>query len=153
VTRRHGIAVTKPAQTITDLRSCVSARELRRAIRQADVLGLPIGSNLARDRTRSDLERGFLWLCKRHRLPTPEVNVHVGPHLVDFLWRDRNLIVETDGYRYHRGKAAFEDDRARDLDLRVRGFEVIRLSEKQVASASERVVEILRARLDSQPAP
>jgi very-short-patch-repair endonuclease len=143
VTRRHGIPVTKPAQTIVDLRCCVSARELRRAIRQADVLGLPIGPDVDRDRTRSDLERDFLRLCRRHCLPIPEVNVRVGPHLVDFLWRERQLVVETDGYRYHRGRAAFEDDRARDLDLRGRGFQVIRLSEKQVDEDPRGVAEVL----------
>jgi len=118
ITRRHGIPVTKPAQTIVDLRGAVPPRELRRAIRQANVLGLPIGSEASRDRTRSDLERDFLRLCKRHRLPTPEVNVRSGPHLVDFFWRERRLVVETDGFRYHRGRQAFEDDRSRDLDLR-----------------------------------
>lgn len=143
VTQRRGIAVTKPSQTIADLRCCVSARELRRAIREADVLGLPIGPDIERDRTRSDLERDFLRLCRRHCLPMPEVNVRIGPHLADFLWRERRLVVETDGYRYHRGRAAFEDDRARDLDLRARGFEVIRLSEKQMDEGPRRVAEVL----------
>ena len=42
--------------------------------------------------------------------------------------------------------SAFEDDRARDLELRARGFEVIRLAEKQVAEEAGRVAEILAAR-------
>jgi very-short-patch-repair endonuclease len=141
--------VTKPAQTIVDLRGCVSPRELRRAIRQANVLGLPIGPETGRDRTRSDLERDFLRLCRRHRLPLPEVNVRVGRHLVDFLWRDRLLAVETDGYRYHRGRQAFEDDRVRDIELRAHGYEVIRLSETQVAEEPQSVAEVLRAILAS----
>ncbi len=145
MTRRRGIPVTSPVRTISDLRRVVSARELRRAIRQAEVFGLSIGPGTDRDRTRSDLERAFLQLCRRHRLPAPEVNVRAGPHLVDFLWRDRSLIVETDGYRYHRGRQAFEDDRARDLDLRARGFAVVRLSEKQVAEEPGLVAGILRA--------
>ncbi|HEY2335514.1 MAG TPA: DUF559 domain-containing protein [Solirubrobacterales bacterium] len=108
------------------------------------MFGLPTGPEIGRDRTRSDLEHDFLRLCRRHRLPAPEVNVRIGAHLVDFLWRDRRLIVETDGYRYHRGRQAFEDDRARDLDLRARGFDVVRLSEKQVAEDPGSVAEILR---------
>jgi very-short-patch-repair endonuclease len=149
MTLRNGIPVTTPARTIDDLRRSVSGarrllspRELRRAIRQADVLGLPIGGQKG-DRTRSDFELAFLQLCRRHGLPAPEVNVRVGSHLVDFLWREAKLVVETDGYRYHRGRAAFEDDRARDLDLRARGFEVARLSEKQVEEEGERVAEVL----------
>jgi len=136
--------VTKPAQTIGDLRSVVSPKELRRAIRQANVLGLPIGSEASRDRTRSELERDFLRLCKRRHLPTPEVNVRIGPHLVDFLWRERRLIVETDGYRYHRGRQAFEDDHARDLDLRSRGYDVLHFSYRQVSREPERVAAVVR---------
>jgi very-short-patch-repair endonuclease len=71
------------------------------------------------------------------------VNVRIGAFLIDFLWRDRRLVVETDGYGYHRGRRAFQDDRARDLELRSLGFEVIRLSEEQV-SEEGRVAEVLR---------
>jgi very-short-patch-repair endonuclease len=156
VTLQRGIPVTTPARTISDLRrsvahggkvGIVTERGLRRAIRQANVIGLPLEEAERRDRTRSDLERDFLRLCRRHRLPVPEVNVRVGTYLVDFLWRGRRLVVETDGYASHRGRAAFQDDRARDLDLRRRGWGVIRLSEKQVDEEPERVAEVLAGRL------
>jgi very-short-patch-repair endonuclease len=75
------------------------------------------------------------------------VNVRVGPHLVDFLWPESRLVVETDGYLYHRGKAAFQDDRERDLDLRRLGYEVLRLSERQVDEEPDRVAEALSGRL------
>lgn len=147
ITHRHGISVTKPAQTISDLRGCVSEQELRRAVRQAGMLGLLIDSEASPDRTRSDLERDFLRLCRRYRLPTPEVNVRIGPHLVDFFWRERRLVVETDGFRYHRGRQAFEDDRSRDLDLRALGFDVLRFSYRQVSREPERVVTAVRGAL------
>lgn len=150
ITLRNGIPVTTPARTISDLRGIAPEWELRRAIRQADVLGLPTGPVPSRDRTRSDLERDFLGICRRHRLPLPEVNVRVGRFLVDFLWRDQRLAIETDGYRYHRGRQAFEDDRVRGLELRARGFEVIRLSEKQVAEEPRSVAEVLRPILASR---
>lgn len=108
---------------------------------------MPLGDSEEGDSTRSDLERDFLRLCRRHQLPQPAVNVRVGRYLVDFLWQDERLIVETDGYRYHRGRVAFQDDRARDVDLRVRGFQVIRLSEKQVAEEARRVAEVVRRAL------
>jgi very-short-patch-repair endonuclease len=155
VTLLQGIPVTTPARTISDLRRAtsvgrsraLSARELRKAVRQANVLGFPIGEESGRDRTRSDLERDFLRLCRRHELPPPEVNVRVGPYLVDFLWREWRLVVETDGYLYHRGKEAFHDDRSRDLELRRLGFELIRLSERQVEGEPERVAETIAAAL------
>ena len=148
VTLRSGIPVTTPARTIADLRRAAAIRgdrriaspkELRRAIRQADVLSLPIGSPPERDRTRSDLERDFLRLCRRHRLPVPDVNVRVGRHLVDFLWRERRLIVETDSYLYHRGEAAFEDDHSRDFELRRLGYRVERLSGGQLDAEPRRI--------------
>jgi very-short-patch-repair endonuclease len=132
VTSRRAIPVTSAARTISDLRRVVSRQELRRALRQAAVLGLNIGARETREPTRSELEVAFLALCKRHRLPTPEVNVRIGGVLVDFVWRTRRLVVETDGYRFHRGRIAFEDDRARDLHLRSLGYEVIRLTHTQV---------------------
>jgi predicted transcriptional regulator of viral defense system len=76
-TIEDGIAVTTVARTVTDLRGSVPAWELRRAIRQAEFLGLPTG--LATDRTRSDPEADFLRLCRRHRIPRPEVNQSIGP--------------------------------------------------------------------------
>lgn len=150
VTLCRGIPVTTPTRTIADLRRALStgrvgsvpAGELRKAIRQASVIGLPI-RDVGRVRTRSDLEQDFLRLCRRHRLPRPEVNVRIGPYLVDFFWRDRRFVVETDSYLYHRGKAAFQDDHARDLKLRCLGYEVQRLSEHQVEAESERVAEVL----------
>lgn len=99
------------------------------------------------DRTRSDLERYFLRLCRRYGLPMPEVNVEIDGMTVDFLWRDRRLIVETDSYATHGGTIAFEDDRERDLRLRRRGYSVHRFSERQLeiepAVVAEDVVRAL----------
>jgi very-short-patch-repair endonuclease len=155
VTLCRGIPVTTPTRTIADLREAISTRrsgaisgyELRKVIRQANVLGLPINAKDARVRTRSDLEGDFLRLCRRHRLPLPRVNVRIGPYLVDFLWRERRLVVETDSYLYHRGEVAFQDDHARDLELMRRGFEVLRLSELQLDEEPAQVAEVLAARL------
>lgn len=151
VTLCKRIPVTTPARTIDDLRRATAAhrpgalseRELRKAIRQANVLGLPIGEESGRDRTRSDLEGDFLRLCRRHGLPAPEVNVLVGPYLVDFLWRERRLVVETDSYLYHRGQVAFQDDHKRDLGLRRLRYDPMRFSEQQLDQEPERIAEEL----------
>jgi very-short-patch-repair endonuclease len=155
VTLHRGIPVTTPGRTIADLREAISTRrsgaiaghELRKAIRQANVLGLPIDPKDAKVRTRSDLEGDFLRLCRRRRLPRPEVNVRIGPYLVDFVWRERRLVVETDSYLYHRGEVAFQDDHARDLELMRWGFEVLRLSELQLDEEPAQVAAVLSARL------
>jgi very-short-patch-repair endonuclease len=157
VTRHRGIPVTTPARTIADLRasarrqsSAISEQDLRRAIRQADVLGLSIDAVATPDRTRSELELLFLQLCRRHGLPKPEVNVWIDSLLVDFLWRARRLVVETDGYRYHRGRVAFEADRDRDLRLKALGYEVIRLSYRHVVEQPAQIASVLDGLLKSR---
>ena len=108
-----------------------------------------LGAEIETDRTRSDLERDFLRLCRRYALPNPEVNVKAGRWTVDFLWREARLAVETDSYAYHRGKIAFQDDKARDLDLRRLGLEVRHFSEQQVNEQAAGVAADLRAALSA----
>jgi very-short-patch-repair endonuclease len=97
--------------------------------------------------TRSDLERAFLRLCRKHGIPKPEVNVRVGPYVVDFLWRKARLIAETDGYRYHAGRVAFEADLARTNHLKRLGYEVLRFSYREVTKQPLTVVSSLQAQL------
>jgi very-short-patch-repair endonuclease len=97
--------------------------------------------------TRSDLERLFVKLCRKHRLPTPEFNVKIGPHTVDALWRAERLIVEIDSWAYHRSRAAFEADRARDRDLILRGFNVLRYVDREVAKDPAATAYSLQAHL------
>jgi very-short-patch-repair endonuclease len=98
------------------------------------------------DRTRSDLETLFLDLWRQHHLPSPEVNVKLGRWEVDFLWRSQRVVVEVDSWTYHRGSVAFEDDHARDLDLRVAGYAVLRFTDKQLEEEPGRVAaDVARA--------
>jgi very-short-patch-repair endonuclease len=130
VTVRDRIPVTTVPRTIADLPSTLAPYLVRRAIRQAEFLKLPVG--IETDRTRSDLERDFLRLCRRYGLPAPEVNVLIDGMTVDFLWRDACLVVETDSYATHGGTIAFEDDRERDLRLRRLGYSVHHFGERQL---------------------
>jgi very-short-patch-repair endonuclease len=145
VTWRHRIPVTSPACTLADLVSVVPPHLVRRATRQAEFARLI--DSTGSDRTRSDLEGDFLDLCRAHRIPAPEVNVKIGRLTVDFLWRHERVAVETDSYAYHRGQVSFQDDRARDLELRRRGLDVRRYSELQVNVAAAEVAADLRLAL------
>jgi very-short-patch-repair endonuclease len=144
VTKRLGIPVTTPARTIEDLQGEVPPHLVRRATRQAELAKYRLGPRIKGDRTRSDLERDFLALCRRYGLPAPEVNVKVGRWTVDFLWREQGIAVETDFYDYHRGRVAFRDDRARELERRRHGFAVHRFSEVQINDEPEEVAADLR---------
>jgi len=116
-TRRDGIPVTKPARTLADLRTVVSAAELAATRREAEFRRLPIDEDPAADRARSDLEQAFAAMCRRHRLPRPAVNAPLDRYEVDFLWSDCRVVVEVDGWESHRSRSAFEEDRARDARL------------------------------------
>jgi very-short-patch-repair endonuclease len=141
-THRHNIPVTSVARTLEDLQrtSFLEPHLLRRAIRQAEIKGYRL-EHVTTDRTRSDLETLFLAICRRYRLPHPEVNVKLGRWTVDFLWRSERLVVETDFWGYHRGSIAFEDDHARDLDLRSAGYTVLRYDDTQLEGEPARVAE------------
>jgi very-short-patch-repair endonuclease len=148
-TRRSGVPVTKPTRTLRDLRRALPQPGYQRAVRRALDLRLVSPAELKQDPdlTRSELERLFLRLCRRHRLPVPEVNVRVDGYEVDFLWRRPRLIVETDGFRHHGSRAAFESDRARDAHLQGLGYRVLRFTYRQVSETPGAVVTSLRALL------
>jgi very-short-patch-repair endonuclease len=147
VTRRAAIPVTTPSRTLADLRRLLPQPQFAAAMRQAEFLGLPLDRQLGPDRTRSELEARFLSLCRRRRLPKPEVNVPVGPFIADFLWPKHRLIVELDGYRAHGTRSAFESDRARDVELKLLGYEVLRFTWRQLASEPSQVASVLRGLL------
>ena len=147
LTRRAGIPVTKPARTLEDLHRTLSREQFAVALRQAEYLRLSLGDRIVPDHTRSELEARFLAICRRHRLPQPEVNVRVDRFLVDFLWLPRRLIVELDGWRSHRTRSAFEQDRARDARLKLLGYDVLRFTWRQLEAEPRQVASAVRALL------
>jgi very-short-patch-repair endonuclease len=151
LTHRHRIPVTTIQRTIEDLDGTIPPYLLRRARRQAELKGIHLQGS-ERRRQRSDLEEDFLALLHHHRLPPPETNVKLGRWEVDFLWRDQRLVVEVDSFTYHRGSIAFEDDHARDLDLRQRGYTVLRFTDTQIEVEPARVVaDVARALAQEVP--
>jgi very-short-patch-repair endonuclease len=164
VRKLGGIPVTTPARTILDLAAVVSTRELERAVAEVHLRGLARHSELVAllaryprrpgiatlrsmitpaaspALTRSEAEERFLALIRRAELSTPEVNVRIGGHEVDFLWRSQGLVVEVDGFRFHSSRAAFERDRRRDAELGARGFRVIRVTWRQIVDRPEAVI-------------
>lgn len=144
----RGIPVTSPARTVVDLASSLRGRPLEQVLDRAERHRLVDFSDLrnARSRslkavlshytgdtvTRSELEEAFLRLCDDHDIQRPAVNTHVEGEEVDFVWPGAGLIVEVDGYAYHRSPSAFETDRERDVVLALAGWQVMRFTWMQV---------------------
>jgi very-short-patch-repair endonuclease len=146
-TVHRGVPITTPARTIVDLARTLDHRQLEHVIDLADQRGLidfrdlqaansaslqAVLRRYSSAPTRSELEERFLRLCDDHGLPRPETNVRIEGLEVDFVWRDRRLIVEVDGYAYHRSPSAFETDRERDVTLSIAGWQVLRFTWTQI---------------------
>jgi Transcriptional regulator, AbiEi antitoxin/Protein of unknown function (DUF559)/AbiEi antitoxin C-terminal domain len=177
VTDHDTIPCTTVARTLLDLADVVNRRQLERACDEADVRrlldataldavlsrangrrGAPVlrailaEYDIGEGITRNDFEEAFLALCDRAGLPRPEINVWIalpdGGHAqADFLWRDRRLIVETDGRAAHATRRAFEHDRRRDQRLLVAGWRVIRVTWRRLTQEPEELAGILHALL------
>ncbi len=92
---RDGIPLTMPERTLFDLARVATPAEVRRATREAEVRGLPLGGDHRPTKSDSDLEDDFFRLCRRYHVPLPERNVSVGRYRVDFLWRAERLVAES----------------------------------------------------------
>jgi very-short-patch-repair endonuclease len=86
-------------------------------------------------------------LVQAHSLPTPALNAWVAGHEVDALWDEERLIVELDGYEFHRTRASFERDRRRDEDLQLAGYDVVRLTWSRLEREAENIARRLRRHL------
>jgi hypothetical protein len=162
-TTRRGLPVTSVPWTLLDLASVFPSARLRRVLAEADFWGLldptAVGAVLGRGRpgskalrqalrhhlprlaqTFSVLEERFLALCQASGFPLPEINVRVGGMIVDALWRRARIVVELDGAAAHGRWAAIKRDRQRELDLRSRGFVVLRYTWEQVTERADEVV-------------
>ena len=137
ITRRHGIPVTTPAQTLLDLSSTPQFKALRRATREARRLGLITPNEAARIidtgyiPTRSELEDAVLDLILEGGLAPPQVNVPIiiqGRRVIpDFRWPDQRLVIEADG-AWHDDRLAREDDAERQALLEAHGERVVRVT-------------------------
>lgn len=108
-------------------------RRLRRLLAQVDARSESITESLTRFRLQQ------LGIDTR-----PQVKI-AGVGRVDLLIGSR-LVVEVDGWQYHRDPEKFEADRRRDARLSARGYRVLRFSYRQVmGSWSEVKAAILGA--------
>jgi hypothetical protein len=171
ITVAYGIRVTTPAQTLLDLADVLNDQDLARATNEAYVLNLTTPEKLATfltrspgrrtsrlaphtnatGATRSPLEDDFLPFCKRHRIPTPETGQRIAGHLVDFVWRERRLVAELDGWGFHKTRLSFETDRDRDADLLNAGFRTIRITKRRLTKNPTKEAKRLRDILTQAP--
>lgn len=147
VTTRHGLRLTTPARTLRDLATILDPATLERATHEAQVLGLIPPDTTRPGITRSEAERLLLALLRRAGLPPTKTNIKVENHEVDALYEQAGLVVEMDGYAFHRTRASFENDRHRDAVLLAAGYRVMRITWSQLTEEPEALVARLATAL------
>jgi len=161
-----GIPVTTPVRTFLDLAAVTGPKTLERAINEADKLDVIDADSLRRalddhpgqpgirllrhvldkDTFRlsdDELERLFRPLAASAGLPVPLTKHRVNKFEVDFYWPDLGLVVETDGWRYHRTPSAQSRDALRFQTHVANGLTPLRFSHYQVKHEPTHVRRIL----------
>jgi hypothetical protein len=170
ITVHDGIAVTTPARTLLDLAEVLAPHQLERAVHETEYRRLtsPLSldalltrhqgrrgtkalraivdqNNLGSTITKSELEIMFLAFLDQNEVPRPLVNEPIGPYTVDALWPAQRLVVELDSRQAHHTTRAFEQDRARDRNLQVAGWHVLRITWRQLHEDQATIAAQLRA--------
>jgi very-short-patch-repair endonuclease len=165
---KRGIRVTSPARTVLDSAGDPDLEELLGNALATNLvtirkLDLAIAENPSRAggqrvhrilhqeggprRTRSWGERRLLALIRQAGLPVPITNTMLNGYQVDAVWPEHRLVVEVDGWDFHRGRRAFETDRARDAAHVAAGYRVIRFTAIQLRDEPLIVIGQLSAAL------
>jgi len=165
--RMHlGFPVTAPGRTLID---CASNPDIDQLLNEARALKLVKDSDIyaAMDRcpgrkgikalrlllevekdtgfTQSKAERVLKRIVREAGLVRPIFNTHVEGVRVDAYWPGLKVVIEVDGYPFHGRWVAFQRDRARDNQLVVAGYVVLRFTWHQLTRRTLRVVaEIAR---------
>jgi very-short-patch-repair endonuclease len=162
--RVAGIPLTNPISTLVDLASSAPEWQVERAINEADRLDLVDPETLHASietlpprpgmgclrrllgfdaLTDSGLERKVLALVRTAGLPRPETQAWVNGYRVDFYWHHIGLVVEADGWRYHRTAGEQATDHRRDQAHAAAGLTTLRFAERQIRFRPEEVVRRL----------
>jgi very-short-patch-repair endonuclease len=97
------------------------------------------GERLLWNTLEADPELAGLFRCNQ---PT-ETKFHT-THLVDFVYGIGKLVVEVDGYYWHKSRYKFAFDRHRDYELHASGYVVLRLPHDEVMENVDAAVDKIR---------
>lgn len=170
ITRQLGILITTTARTVLDTAPCLTAKARSRVVNDArrdgylhlaslqDVLDrnpYHPGTKLLRpflenptNPTRSPFEDDFLSFVARYGLPTPQINVRLNGREVDAFFPDHQLVVELDGWEFHKQQGVFEDDRERDAENLKHGLSTVRITRERLTETPDREAARLQEILD-----
>lgn len=75
----------------------------------------------------------LFWEAAKPIIPELEKEVWIEKkYRVDFLIPSKKIIIELDGYKYHRGRDKFTKDAERERYLQLSGYQVIRFTGREI---------------------
>jgi leucyl-tRNA synthetase len=95
----------------------------------------------------TEAEEKLWWYLRDKRLGIKFRRQHsIGGYILDFICKDKKLIIEVDG-EIHNTKEAREYDEVRDKYFKELGYEVLRFKNSEVENEIEKVLEIIKSYL------
>jgi very-short-patch-repair endonuclease len=174
---RQGIPVTSVPRLLMDLAIRSKPQQLDRLLERTEELGLfdlhalqdvldRAGGHRGRGRlrralalyqpdptfTRSRFERDFRRRVRRAGIATPSMNFNAHGYELDAYWPDLSFAVELDLYETHGTRAAFERDHLCQEELKLRGIEMVRITQPRFQRDPEAVMRNLAAFLERRRA-
>jgi hypothetical protein len=173
--RRIGaVPVTSPTRTLVELADVIDLMRLVRAMHEFRFRRLLSIPELRRAERRHRHRRGhpvlvqairlhldgsqgsnssneirFLRMLLARGIPEPLMNVLVfangGKHVVDFVWMDRKLCVELDDGS-HDLPAARRRDPVRNRDLKIAGYDLLRVPTDHMDHGADRIADLFELR-------
>ena len=160
--------MARPERTLIDFAEITGHRGLERATDEAARLRLTTEARLRRatDRhpgrpgaarlrallsdhalgttaTENDFEELLVGICDGFGIPRPSCQAPVGRYRPDFAWPAQRVLVEADSWESHGTRAAFEQDRRRDNELRAGGWIVLRFTWRQLTRERDWVASMI----------
>ena len=99
----------------------------------------------AEDGARSVAERLLVNLLKGAGLTGWRTNFRVGGYQVDVAFTGAKVAIEVDGWAFHVGQEDFQNDRVRQNDIALRGWQVLRFTWLDLTEYPERVIATIRS--------
>ncbi|OKH62754.1 hypothetical protein EB74_15560 [Mycobacterium sp. SWH-M5] len=167
VVERSGLRVTTLPLTVVEaaarrgggaklmdsaLQRHVELRELWRAhLRNTGRHGSPAARRLliaADDGARSAAERILVNLLKDARITGWKANYRVGRYVVDVAFPGIKLAIEADGWAFHSAQEDFQNDRVRQNELTLLGWQPLRFTWLDLTEYPLRVIAEIRLAID-----
>jgi very-short-patch-repair endonuclease len=138
----------------TALQQRVELGDLWRAhLRNKGRYGSPAARRLlqaAADGAQSEAERLLIRLLKSARITGWRANYPVAGYRVDVAFPDAKVAIEVDGWAFHSDPAAFHHDRARQNNIALSGWQVLRFTWLDLTDFPDRVLAAIRFALSHQ---